>query len=290
MAGHTSVRLFKYPKIMRNKLIVLFLGLITLSLIESCQESVALSSNNNREPEIAVPAANPEMLAVLYQRTAAEYRALCYQAFNTAQYQLELRLKEKHGMKKYSVIVDIDETMLDNSPYEANCILNELIYPEGWDEWVNSASAKAVPGALEFLRFAETRGIEVFYVSNREQKYFDKTMLNLQNLQFPFARPDHLMLKSGEGSKADRRGRISNSTDIVMLIGDNLIDFSEMFENQPVQTRNELTDRFRLKFGTEFIVLPNAMYGDWLNAVYYYDKMLDDEGKAEKQRSALKAN
>lgn len=273
---------------MRKNIILLLLGLMTLSILESCKESVALSSNNNKEPEIAAPATSPEMLAVLYQQSAAEYRALCYQAFNVAQYQLELRLKEKQGVKKYAVIVDIDETMLDNSPYQASCILNEMIYPEGWDEWVKSASARPVPGALEFLRFAESRGVEVFYVSNRKEKYFDKTMLNLQTLKFPFARPDHLFLETGDKSKAARRGRISNMADIVMLIGDNLNDFSELFENQTVQNRFELTDRFREKFGAEFIVLPNAMYGDWLNAIYNYDNMLDQDSKTAKQRSTLR--
>lgn len=275
---------------MRNYFLLLLLGLMTLSLMESCKQSVATSSNNNREPEAAAPETNPEMLAVLYQQTAAEYRALCYQAFNVARYQLELKLKETHGMKTYSVIVDIDETMLDNSPYEAKCIVDDMSYPDGWDDWMKSASARAVPGALDFLKYVQSRGVQVFYVSNRDEKYSKQTLQNLQSLGFPFAQSDHLYLKTEERSKLPRRARIANATNVVMLIGDNLMDFSEMFENVNSDERCQITDRFSEKFGAEFIILPNAMYGDWLNSIYNYEKGLDDEVKAEMQKNALRLN
>jgi len=272
---------------MRRNLSILLLITLSLILGESCKQSVATSARNNDEPVAASIPESPEMLAVLYQQTAAEYRALCYQAFNVAEYQLELRLKETHGMKAYSVVVDIDETMLDNSPYEARCIIDNFAYPVGWDEWMKEASARAVPGALDFLRYAQSRGVQVFYVSNRKEAYFNETLLNLQKLGFPYAQGDHLFLKRNESSKKERRQRITDKTNVVMLIGDNLIDFSEVFESTKIDERFAATDRFRDKFGTKFIVLPNAMYGDWLKAVYSDDPSAEPGIKAEMRRNAL---
>jgi len=272
---------------MKNNLIFLFLGFLSLTLLESCKQSNAFSGNNGDEPEIPVPVESPAMMAVLYQQTAAEYRALCYQAFNVAQYQLDKRLMETHSMQKLSVVVDIDETMLDNSPYEAKCILDEIHYPEGWDEWMNTSAAKAVPGALEFLQYAQSRGVEVFYITNRKEKYFNQTLLNLQNLEFPFAKGDHLFLRRGESGKKERRSRVADQTSIVMLIGDNLNDFSEIFENKSIGERFSITDRLRDKFGNRFIVLPNAMYGEWVSAIYNFDNASSPGMKAELRKNAL---
>ena len=272
---------------MKVKIIFLLIGILCLALLDSCKESSAFSGNNGEEPAIYSTPSNPQMLAVLYQQTAAEYRALCYQAFNVAQYQLDLRLKETHGAKKLSVVVDIDETILDNSPYEAKCILDDIYYPDGWEDWMNASSAKAIPGAMEFLQYAQSRGVEVFYVSNRKQEYFEQTLSNLRNLKFPFAMEDHLLLRRDESSKKGRRQRVSNNTSIVMLIGDNLLDFSEIFEGKTSSERFQATERLRDKFGTRFIVLPNAIYGDWLSVIHNSDNTLSPEEKKTFQRNAL---
>ncbi len=268
-------------------LLLILLALITIG--ESCKQSIATSANNNDEPEIPQNCENPGTLSVLYHQTAAEYRALCYQAFNVARYQLDLRLKETHEMREYAVVVDIDETILDNSPYEARCILDEVSYPEGWDYWMKKSDANAIPGALEFVRYAKSKGVHVFYISNRDQEYLKYTLTNLEKLGFPFAQEDHLFLKRGESSKKERRTMVERQFKVVMLIGDNLADFSDMFENKNIQTRFAATDRFSEKFGTEFIVLPCAIYGDWLKAVYQADASASPEEKADMRRSALVA-
>ena len=262
--------------------------LIAVPALESCKQSVATSARNHVEPEEAeAPSESPKMYAVLYQQRAAEYRALCYQAFNVAKYQLEKRVKEKKGAKKLSVVVDIDETMLDNSPYEARNIVQGKSYPEGWDEWVKEGSAEAVPGAIDFMIFAKSLGVEVFYVSNRKEKNFDITLKNLQKLGFPFAQGDHLFLKRDTSSKKARRERVEEHTEIVMLIGDNLADFSEIYENAGMQERKDITDRFSEKFGSKFIVLPNASYGDWINVIEGTGPSDTPELKAEHRRNAL---
>ena len=284
-------RLFLYlihPE-MKRITTLLLLALFSLSSLESCKQSVATSSRNNAEPQLPAVSVeeNPQMYAVLYQQTAAEYRALCYQAFNIARIQLDRLVKETHNMKTNSVIVDIDETMLDNSPYEARCILDGTSYPEGWDEWVNEGSARAVPGALDFLRYAQSQGVRVFYISNRKERNLDVTLDNMKKLGFPFAQQDHMYLKRDESSKKTRRAQVEDRTNVLMLIGDNLADFSDLFERTTLEQRNQLTDKFRNDFGSRFIVIPNAIYGDWLMALYADNPEASPEEKSEMRKKAL---
>ena len=132
-------------------------------------------------------------------------------------------------------------------------------------------------------------GFEVFYVSNRSEKYAKETLENLNKLGFPFSEGDHVFLKRDESSKKARRERIAMNTEVVMLIGDNLADFSEIFEKGTVQERTDITDRFAEKFGSRFIILPNAIYGNWLSAIYDYDNAMTPEQKSSIRKEALKS-
>lgn len=267
-----------------NKILLLFLSVITLYVIQGCSNSNAFNSNPKSEPGLS---SNDHLtMAILYQQTSAEYRALCYQAFNAAKYKLDQSSKIMM-MKKQAVVVDIDETVLDNSPYEANLILKGWLYPEGWNAWIDSAQAKAVPGSLEFLKYAESKGIETYYISNRSENQRAQTLKNLTSIGFPFADNDHLLLKSKESSKKARRDKVSENRFIVVLIGDNLNDFTEVFEKKSIPERFEMADSLKDEFGNRFIVLPNAMYGDWEWALYNYDYSMEPGKKLEKRTSNL---
>ena len=248
-------------------LIVLFS--FSVILFQSCKDSSAFNKQSGDEPVLA--SSNHLTMAVLYQQTAAEYRALCYQAFNIAKYQLDQNLRIMGLQKQQAIVLDIDETVLDNSPYEAKCILENVNYPDYWDEWMNASSAKAIPGVLDFLEYAESQSIEIYYITNRNEKYRDQTLKNLKMLGFPNAENKYLMLKTDESSKKDRRDLVSEKNKIIMLIGDNLNDFSEVFEKKSISERFELTDKNQQEFGKRFIVLPNAMYGEWEGALYNFD-------------------
>lgn len=265
-----------------------FLLLISIGLVllQSCKNSNAFSNKNSAEPELTIH--DHLTMAVLYQQTAAEYRALCYQAFNVARYQLDQSSKMMGGIKKQAIVVDIDETMLDNSPFEAKCILDNTGYPDGWDEWMNKSNAEPIPGALEFLRFAKSKNVDIFYITNRKEKYRKQTLKNLQLFDFPNATDDHLMLKTESSSKKIRRDKVSDSHLIIMLIGDNLNDFSEVFEKKKMEERFNLTDKFQKEFGQKFIVLPNAMYGEWEGTLYNYDYDQTNLQKSEMRRSFLR--
>jgi len=99
------------------------------------------------------------------------------------------------------------------------------------------AKAKSVPGAMEFLVYAQSKGVETFYISNRKIKLFSATQTNLINNGFPFADSTHILLRTSTNDKEPRRNKVRETNEIVLYFGD------------------------------EFIVLPNPTYGTWLNAL-----------------------
>lgn len=208
------------------------------------------------------------LLSVLWFQKSAEMRALFYQGYNIAERSLTEKLQNRSSEKAVAVIMDIDETILDNSPSEVYLIKNNIIFSDLlWKHWVDKAAAGACPGALDFVKFAESQKVEVFYISNREMPgELQPTILNLQKLGFPFADTAHLILKTVSSSKELRRTDIAEKYEILMYIGDNLADFNVIFDYRGENLGFGEVDRNRNKFGMEFIILPNPMYGPWINA------------------------
>jgi 5'-nucleotidase (lipoprotein e(P4) family) len=214
---------------------------------------------------------NPKTLPVLWQQTSAEYRALCYQAFNLATLLLneipEKELKQGH----LAIITDIDETILDNSPREAQLILDHQVHTTAnWKEWTKLHRAIGIPGAVEFLNAAHAKGITVFYISNRDTSEVESTLENLKFLKMPDADTSHLLVLLNTSSKEPRRLKVIQKFNVVMLLGDNLNDFSTVFEKKSIMDRMNETIKLRDEWGKKFIVLPNCTYGDWENALYKY--------------------
>lgn len=215
-----------------------------------------------------------KLLPILWQQHAAEYRALCYQAFNLATERVEKIKKKRRGLP-YVIITDIDETVLDNSPHEAHLIISKAEYNyASWKSWTDRSQATAVPGAIEFLQHAKSKGISIFYVSNRDSSEVGSTLLNLRKLNFPDADTTHLFFKTSTSSKEDRRLRIAKNYNVIMLLGDNLNDFLQVFEKKSNYDRVIEVDKLRTEWGKRFIVLPNAVYGEWENALYEYQRNL----------------
>ena len=267
---------------MKHPSVIIIVLLFNMALLQQCTNSNAGQGEGDH------PAApSGKALPVLFHQSASEYRALCYQAFNLARLRLDMDLRRAAVSLQQAIVMDIDETVLDNSPYEASSILNNFVYPEHWSDWVNLASAKAVPGSLEFLSYAESGGVEVFYITNRKEEFRAPTLKNLKALGFPFADDEHLFMRTSTSSKKERREKVSERHRIVMFIGDNLNDFSEVFEKLPAGERNAKTDEYSERFGTSFIVLPNVIYGDWENALYNYTKGLDAEVRWEMMKERL---
>jgi 5'-nucleotidase (lipoprotein e(P4) family) len=252
------------------------LRVLTLAIVLSVVRHTAIAQT----PVETNPRSN-KLLSVIWQQQSAEYRALCYQAFNIAKWRLEkIKIKRRH---KYAIITDIDETVLDNSYQEADNIRqNKEFSRESWKTWTDKAKATPVPGALEFLQMAKKRGISIFYISNRDTTEVNSTVANLAKYQFPDADPAHMIFQSGPSSKEERRLRVMKDYRIVMLLGDNLNDFTQLFEKKSSNDRLTETDKVKDEWGQKFIVLPNATYGEWENAALDYQRNLTPDQKNQK--------
>ena len=217
-------------------------------------------------------------------QTAIEYEASAVQAYRLGQLQLDAALKDprwtaltERGAEPPAltpaVILDIDETVLDNSYYQARLVRDDATFAnETWEAWCLEARATAIPGALEFTRYAASRGVSVFYVSNRTAKVEEATRANLQALGFPLdGRVDTVLLRGERpewqsSPKGPRRSYIAASHRVVMLVGDDLGDFIDDSSGSP-EARRETSARYQKWWGERWIMLPNPAYGSWERAV-----------------------
>jgi len=260
-------------KSMKNKILTLiiftFIGCKTKNTsilqVDNFKDTKSTSHNSIREYSVQ---------SVLWQQNSAEYQALCHQAFNSAKLCLRNTVKDDlNSNKPNAIVVDIDETLLDNSPYNANLIQVDEGYSKAtWLKWGKLKKAKAVPGSLNFLNFAKSKNLRIFYLSNRYNSQISETMENLSSLGFPDIIEENFLLREDTSSKELRRKKISETYNIVLLIGDNLSDFSDDFHKESSINRNLATESVKLKFGCEFIILPNPMYGDWETSGIYEGK------------------
>jgi 5'-nucleotidase (lipoprotein e(P4) family) len=233
-------------------------------------------------PEKKLSPSEQTVMATLWQQQSGEAKALYYQAYQLATLRLNEAIKQK-TQKPKAVIMDIDETVLDNSPHQAKLIEKDTVHPAYWDEWCKLARARPTPGVVEFLTEARNKGVEIFYISNRHESLREATLQNLELWNFPCADSAHLLLRTDEPSKEARRKRIAEKYEVMLLCGDNLADFSDVFEQSTVGERNREVERLRAEFGRRFIILPNPMYGDWERVVLGKD---DAPAERAKQRKA----
>lgn len=199
---------------------------------------------------------------------------------------------------KKAIVVDVDETIIDNSPYNGGLIGKDYGYSgDTWKAWSEDKSATALPGAVAFLNHVVETGGDVFYVTNRKsmpEKNMDlkqSTMENLKALGFPQIDEKHMMLRTGASEKQERRNSITAmGYKIVLLMGDNLGDFDIAFEGSTMASRAKAVEEHKAIFGDKFIVLPNPTYGAWEAAVYgggeWYKKSAQE--KSELRKSALR--
>lgn len=229
---------------------------------------------------------------ILWTQTSGEWTALAYQAFALARMRLDQDLRASRNRRiRRAVIVDVDETVIDNSPYQAMTVKTRTAYEsKSWNDWCQKAQAAAIPGAVEFLRYANSRGVRVFYVTNRRESEKQCTARNLRQVGFPDVSDETVLVRTDVSSKQPRRDGIARKHRVVLLMGDNLNDFAEIFEqSKTIDTRLAATNQNKSNFGTRFIVLPNVMYGAWEEAIYGDPSRLTEEQKAEKRRNTLKS-
>jgi 5'-nucleotidase (lipoprotein e(P4) family) len=228
--------------------------------------------------------------AILWTQSSAEKAALSYQAFSLARLRLDQDFRANRSRRvRRAVIVDVDETVLDNSAYQAKLAKERRPFEaKTWTDWCNRAEAKALPGAVEFLRYANSRGVRVFYITNRRLTEKDGTARNLQKLGFPDVSDETLLVRTDGSTKEPRRQSVAAKYRIVLLLGDNLNDFAGVFEqSKTIDSRIAAAEQNKNEFGARFIVLPNPMYGAWEDAIYG-EARLTEEQKADRRKNALK--
>lgn len=255
---------------------------VLLLLMTSCKVSINTLPENQTATSgksLNNITLNGKIYSALWQQNAGEFRALCYQAYNIAQMRIDENLQTKSA-KPLAIITDIDETFLDNSPYAVTEAENGKDYnPQTWKNWTAKAEAKAYPGSLNLFNYAASKNITVFYITNRDENDRAGTLKNLQNLGFPFADEAHLLTKTTTSDKEARRLEVLKNYNVIIYLGDNLADFSKIFNKKPQAERNELVDENAKQFGKKFIVLPNSGYGDWEPALPGFNYQLTPSEK-----------
>ena len=255
--------------------------------------TVVLAGTAVRGQTTAAPArrdTHENLHSVLWMQTAAEYQAITRGLYRLAAIQLDRALQdarwtalpEQAGradlpMLKPAVILDVDETVLDNSPEEGQRIRDRVAYaPDLFQQWAARTEATTVPGAAEFLRYAAAREVEIFLVTNRDPEWRDETIENLRKDGIAVAE-DH-MLCYGEhavagdpGDKSGRRQFVAANHRVLLLAGDDLGDFVAIAEDGKRldrDGRSALVDRYSGYWEERWFVLPNPVYGSWERTFY----------------------
>lgn len=189
--------------------------------------------------------ADTEYMALLWMRTSAEYRALCYQGYNAALMAIE---------------------RAQANPAARSGRFDAL----WWRATVHEARSEALPGAAEFLREVARRGVAIFYVSNRwSEVNYEPTIENLKALGFPSVDAEHVLLMEDRqmSDKQPRFDRVTEDYDVVVYMGDNVGDLPLGTKGMNRAARNGAIDAAQEEFGTQYIVFPNPAYGSWVSAL-----------------------
>lgn len=201
--------------------------------------------------------------ATLYQHASAEVAWLYEQGYAFARIKLDANLAEPDSLPP-AVIVDVDETVLDNSPYELENILAGRTYsPDTWKAWTARAEAKALPGALAFLRHAASRGCAIYYITNRDADELAVTIANLASEGFPMADSAHVLVMAGTSDKTARRQAVQQRHRVVLYVGDQLTDYDQVLKDRSTELGLPTLYAMSGELSRSFILLPNAMYGYW---------------------------
>jgi len=261
--------------------------------------------------EKSAVAADDNLNAVAWSQTSLEHDLVYLETYRSAQSQLLAALKDKSwdalpaedrmspykGLKP-AVILDIDETVLDNSPYQARLVRSGSEYNEAdWAKWCKEERARALPGAVAFTQFAARHGVAVIYISNRSQDLDTATIDNLRKVGLPVSGPDALL---GLGTvlrgcdqvgteKSCRRRWVGQRYRVLMQFGDQLGDFVSVLNNTDAG-RSQAMAPYITWIGSRWFVLPNPTYGSWEAALFNNAWRTPRDQRRQQKIDALRIN
>lgn len=236
-------------------------GPVTLLLLAACAPAGPRVEPPHPVPiEVEVELGN----AAHWFRNSAEYRAIALQTYRLAGERLrELAAGRAEG--SWAVILDADETVLDNSEYQKRLAAADARFDiRTWNDWVHEEAATPVPGAADFIRTARQLGGRVALVTNRDEEVCEATRRNLADLAIDV---DVVLCRPPSSSdKNPRFAAVANGTaapglpplTILMWIGDSIQDFPAL-----TQDLRDAAPAAYDAFGRTYIILPNPMYGSW---------------------------
>lgn len=256
--------------------------------------------------ETATVAAQEGLNAMVWVQSSAEAKIAARQAYFLATRQLDVALKDrkwsaaveqgqKFGKLPPAIILDLDETVLDNSPFQARLVRDDALYSgAAWASWAEQADAKALPGAAEFLKYAASKGVQIFYISNRDVAQETATRRNLTRLSLPVQGPaDHVLLAGEQpdwtNDKTTRRAFVAKSYRVLLLVGDDLNDFVSA-KPMTLQQRLDLYQKYAPYWGQRWILLSNPLYGSWEGALFDYRHDLSRQEMLQRKYNALQTD
>jgi len=229
------------------------------------------------------PAQNILSAAVAWRVTSAEREMLYRQAFNIARDRIDSVLRgvgqQKRGKKPLAIISDVDDTVLSSDSYWTRLIASgqQAFDDAMWDEWVRENGPTATPGAVEFTNYAKSRGVEVFYVSQRDQGP-DTQQLGVANLRhagLAFADDAHASFARESSNKEPAQQAIAAKYQVIAYLGDNLNDFRRKYYVKSVAERKALAAEDADRLGRDFILFPNNTDGHWMRAIFGTSEPVD---------------
>lgn len=217
---------------------------------------------------------NALLYAVAWKQTAAEYRALYHQGYNIARMHVEAALaNRKEGDKPLAVVTDMDDTVLHPLEYWGHLVENGIDFFDDavWDRWIPTNGVVAAPGAKEFFEFCAENGVEVFYITSREQgeKTYEYALGHLRHLGFPYADEAHLTVFRDTSNKEKKQDEIMETHDVAVFLGDNLNDFRRKYYIKgDVDGRIAAMEADKDLFGKRYVLFPNPTDGHWMAAIF----------------------
>ena len=220
------------------------------------------------------PSSRDTTNAILWVQASAEYEVAVRQSYVLAARRLDEALAAAPAAP--AVVMDLDETVLDNSGFEAGLIRRDEEFAlEAWHRWLAGTGARAMPGAVEFVAEARRRGAAVLFVTNRHERYRAPTLATLQGLGLAAEGPSEAwLLMRGQRpewgtDKASRREAAAAGHAVVLLVGDDLNDFVPCLGLDP-PARKALVAENAQRFGREWVLVPSPSWGSWLDALHGY--------------------
>ena len=250
------------------------------------------------------PPPNDNLNAVLWTQRSVEAKGNALGAYALARIRLDEALAdptltaapvEQTGDFKDlppAVILDVDETVLDTSLYQAWTVVDDKSFsPETWTPFVNSKTSRPIPGAVEFTNYADKKGVKVFYVTNRTKEEEEGTRENMVALGFPMGGNVDTLMTAKEhpdwgSAKGTRRAAIAKDYRILLLVGDNLGDFSDGYKGDEA-ARLKVYEENAERWGKDWIVIANPTYGSFEAATYGFDYKLPVEAQRAAKEKAL---